>query len=86
MLEWSIGARSGDFGTGTLSTDSNQGLGSLIEISRGGKQPIELSGGETRTFLEDSDEITLRAWCEADGAVRIGLGECVGRVAPVLAG
>jgi fumarylacetoacetase len=68
-------------GTGTLSTDSDNGLGSLLEISRGGKQPIELPTGETRSFLEDGDEITLRAWCEADGAVRIGFGECVGRVA-----
>ena len=73
-------------GTGTLSTESEQGLGSLIEISRGGKQPVELPTGETRSFLEDGDEVTLRAWCEADGAVRIGFGECVGRVvaAPVL--
>ncbi|HEY8592636.1 MAG TPA: fumarylacetoacetase [Sphingomicrobium sp.] len=69
-------------GTGTLSTDSDQGLGSLLEISRGGKQPIELATGETRSFLEDGDEVTLRAWCEAEGAPRIGLGECVGRVEP----
>jgi fumarylacetoacetase len=67
-------------GTGTLSTDSEQGLGSLLEISRGGKQPVELPSGETRSFLEDGDEVTLRAWCEAEGAVRIGIGECVGRV------
>ena len=72
-------------GTGTLSTDSDEGLGSLLEISRGGKQPIELAGGETRSFLEDGDEVTLRAWCERDGAVRIGLGECVGRVQPTAA-
>lgn len=67
-------------GTGTLSNDSDQGLGSLLEISRGGKQPIELQSGEKRSFLEDGDEVTLRAWCEREGAVRIGLGECVGRV------
>ncbi len=67
-------------GTGTLSTDSDQGLGSLLEISRGGKQPVKLASGETRTFLEDGDEVTLRAWCEAEGAVRIGFGECVGQV------
>ena len=71
-------------GTGTLSTDSDQGLGSLLEISRGGQQPIALASGETRSFLEDGDEVTLRAWCEAKGAVRIGLGECVGRVGPAL--
>ena len=67
-------------GTGTLSTADDSGLGSLMEISRGGQQPLALEGGESRSFLEDGDEVTLRAWCEADGAVRIGLGECVGRV------
>jgi fumarylacetoacetase len=72
-------------GTGTLSTDTDEGLGSLLEISRSGKQPVELAGGEKRSFLEDGDEVTLRAWCERDGAVRIGLGECVGRVQPTVA-
>jgi len=66
-------------GTGTLSTPSDGGLGSLLEISRGGKEPVELETGERRTFLEDGDEIVLRAWCEGDG-VRIGFGECVGRI------
>ena len=66
-------------GTGTLSTDSAGGLGSLLEISQGGKQPIELASGEMRSFLEDGDEVTLKAWCEGDG-MRIGFGECVGRV------
>ncbi len=67
-------------GTGTLSSARDDGLGSLIEICQGGKRPIALPSGETRTFLEDGDEIALRAWCERDGAVRIGFGECVGRV------
>ncbi len=66
-------------GTGTLSTESAGGLGSLLEISHGGKQPVQLPSGETRTFLEDGDEVTLKAWCEGAG-VRIGFGECVGRV------
>jgi fumarylacetoacetase len=69
-------------GTGTLSTDAAGGLGSLLEISVGGKQPIELVTGEKRSFLEDGDEITLRAWCEAEAGVRIGFGDCVGRVEP----
>lgn len=68
-------------GTGTLSTDSISGMGSLLEISRGGKQPVLLASGEQRSFLDNGDEITLRAWCEGKGAVRIGFGECVGRVA-----
>ena len=67
-------------GTGTLSTDSAGGLGSLLEISNGGKQPVDLDSGERRSFLEDGDEIILRAWCEGEGAVRIGFGECVGRL------
>jgi fumarylacetoacetase len=67
-------------GTGTLSTDSAGGLGSLLEISQGGKQPVQLPSGETRSFLEDGDEVTMKAWCEGEGAVRIGFGDCVGRV------
>ena len=67
-------------GTGTLSTDSAGGLGSLLEISQGGKKPVDLPSGETRSFLEDGDEVTMKAWCEGEGAVRIGFGECVGRV------
>ena len=69
-------------GTGTLSTASDEGLGSLLEISRGGTEPVTLPSGETRSFLEDGDEITLRGWCEAEGSAHIGLGECVGRVVP----
>ena len=69
-------------GTGTLSTNDEGGLGSLLEISQGGKQPLNLASGEMRSFLEDGDEITLRAWCEGDGGPRIGFGECVGRVVP----
>ena len=71
-------------GTGTLSTETAAGLGSLLEISEGGKGPIELPSGETRSFLEDGDEVILRAWCEDEAAVSIGFGECVGRVSPAL--
>ena len=69
-------------GTGTLSTAEATGLGSLLEISQGGKSPIQLPNGESRSFLEDGDELTLSARCEADGAVPIGFGSCFGRVLP----
>jgi fumarylacetoacetase len=69
-------------GTGTLSTAEETGLGSLLEISRGGKAPIALPSGETRSFLEDGDALCLSARCEAQGAVPIGLGSCVGKVLP----
>jgi fumarylacetoacetase len=62
-------------GTGTLSTAEETGLGSLLEISQGGKRPIELPGGETRSFLEDGDDLTLLARCNADGAVGIRIRE-----------
>jgi fumarylacetoacetase len=69
-------------GTGTLSTAQATGLGSLLEISAGGKEPMELPGGEKRSFLEDGDELTLSARCMAEGAVPIGFGSCTGRVLP----
>ena len=69
-------------GTGTLSAAEDSGLGSLLEISRGGTQRVELPGSETRSFLEDGDELTLSARCQADGAVSIGFGSCIGRIEP----
>ena len=69
-------------GTGTLSTSEDTGLGSLLEISQGGKQPIALPTGEARSFLEDGDELTLSARCEAPDAVTIGFGNCTGRILP----
>tara|TARA_Y100001949_G_scaffold144660_1_gene127582 strand:- start:5372 stop:6673 length:1302 start_codon:yes stop_codon:yes gene_type:complete len=70
------------FGSGTLSGSSPESLGSLLEITAGGKQPLELSSGETRTFLEDGDEIILKARCRRDEQSSIGFGECRGRVMP----
>jgi len=69
-------------GTGTLSTDAATGLGSLLEISKGGKEPIELPDGEARSFLEDGDELILSARCSAANAVPIGFGSCTGRILP----
>lgn len=75
--------RPGDlFGSGTLSGPGPGQSGSLLELSQGGKQPIELPGGEKRCFLEDGDELTLRGACERPGAVRIGFGACSARVLP----
>ena len=75
--------RPGDlFGSGTLSGSTPDSLGSLLEITQGGKQALELPGGETRTFLEDGDEIVLKARCRRDGHAPIGFGDCRGRVQP----
>ncbi len=70
------------FGTGTLSAPSLDQAGALIELTTGGKQPLSLSGGEQRTFLEDGNLIIMRGWCEKAGAARIGFGECRGMVLP----
>jgi fumarylacetoacetase len=67
-------------GTGTLSGPEPSQGGSLLELSQGGKVPIALPGGERRTFLEDGDTLTLKAYCEAAGAVRIGLGSVSGTI------
>ncbi len=67
-------------GTGTLSVAEATGLGSLLEISQGGKAPLTLPNKEQRSFLDDGDELTLSARCTAPGAVPIGFGRCHGRV------
>lgn len=69
-------------GSGTMSGPLPDQAGSLLELCEGGKAPIELPGGETRTFLQDGDTLILRGYCERAGARRIGLGECVGTVLP----
>ena len=73
--------RAGDLlGTGTLSSEGRETFGSLLELSEGGKRPIELPGGETRTFLEDGDEIVMKAHAVREGYRTIGFGECRGRI------
>jgi fumarylacetoacetase len=75
--------RSGDLlGTGTLSGPTPEQGGSLLELSAGGKQPLLLSNGEQRSFLEDGDTVILRGFCQRPGWRRIGLGECRGTVLP----
>jgi len=75
--------RPGDlFGSGTISAPEPAGYAALVEITRGGQDAVTLPNGETRRFLEDGDEIILRARCQREGFVSIGFGECRGRVTP----
>lgn len=71
-------------GSGTLSGPCPQQSGSLLELSQGGLQPITLTNGETRCFLEDGDRITLRGRCESAGWRAIGFSECTAQVLPAL--
>jgi fumarylacetoacetase len=73
--------RPGDLlASGTISGPTRDALGSMLELSDGGKRPVELPGGETRAFLEDGDEVILRARCERPGRVAIGFGEAAGTI------
>jgi fumarylacetoacetase len=67
-------------GTGTISTPDSSGLGSLMELSQGGKVRVPLPCGEERTFLEDGDELILSAKAIREGFRTIGFGECSGIV------
>jgi fumarylacetoacetase len=69
-------------GTGTISSVTEDGLGSLLEQTKGGLQPVRLSTGEQRKYLEDGDEIILRAKAFREGYVSIGFGECRAMVIP----
>jgi fumarylacetoacetase len=75
--------QSGDLlGTGTLSGPAQGQEGSMLELNQGGKQAIELPWGETRLFLQDQDEVILRAQCRKSGYPTISLGSCSGTVLP----
>jgi len=73
--------RTGDlYGSGTVSGDGRDQRGSLLELSWGGAEPLELTDGSTRTFLEDGDELTITATAPGADGGRICLGEVTGRV------
>lgn len=75
--------RPGDlFASGTISGPTKNSRGCLLELTRRGAEPLTLPNGETRKFLEDGDEVVLRAYCERPGSVRIGFGECRGVILP----
>ena len=69
--------RPGDLmGSGTASGTKPGTYGSLQEVSQAGRETFELPTGETRTFLEDGDEVVMTAYCSGGGYGRIGFGEC----------
>ncbi|MBB2926354.1 fumarylacetoacetase [Paraburkholderia silvatlantica] len=78
--------RTGDLlGSGTISGADDAARACITELTNAGRDPLRLPNGETRTALEDGDEIVLTARATKAGAVSIGFGECRGRVAPALA-
>ncbi|MDI9636761.1 fumarylacetoacetase [Kamptonema cortianum] len=70
------------YASGTISGPEEGEFGSMLELSWRGSKPITLEEtGETRTFLEDGDIVTMTAYCQADG-YRIGFGACSGKLLP----
>ncbi len=67
-------------GSGTISGQTPDTCGSLMELTQGGKNPLALPGGESRTFLEDGDEVIARGGCASERHRRIGFGEAAGTV------
>jgi fumarylacetoacetase len=69
-------------GSGTISGPTPDSVGSLLELTQGGKASLELPSGEARTFIEDGDEVIERARCAREGYATVGFGEAAGRVLP----
>lgn len=76
--------RPGDlYGSGTVSGSEPGSYGSLTELTWGGRDPLEMADGSTRTFLLDGDTVAIRGWCENDdGEPRIGFGSATGTIQP----
>uniref|UniRef100_A0A3Q1B794 Fumarylacetoacetase n=1 Tax=Amphiprion ocellaris TaxID=80972 RepID=A0A3Q1B794_AMPOC len=76
--------RPGDLlASGTISGPDPESFGSMLELSWRGSKTIDLGGGQTRTFLNDGDEVTITGYCQGDG-YRVGFGPCRGTVLPAL--
>jgi fumarylacetoacetase len=75
--------RTGDlYASGTVSGPAPDQRGSLIELSWGGSEPIELADGTMRTFLEDGDMVSISATAPGPDGSRIAFGEVTGTVVP----
>jgi fumarylacetoacetase len=70
-------------GSGTISGPNKDERGSLLELSWGGKEPLTLPSGDTRSFIEDGDTLTLKGAAKGEGYT-IGFGDCTGTVLPAL--
>ena len=74
--------RSGDMmGSGTISGPTPASYGSMLELSWKGTKPLTLNDGSQRKFINDHDTVILRGYCQND-TVRIGFGDCSGKVLP----
>lgn len=70
--------------SGTVSGDSADSRGCLLELTWRGSRPLTLPSGEERKFLEDGDEVIMKGTLEAEGRPTIGFGECRGTILPAI--
>jgi fumarylacetoacetase len=70
--------------SGTISGPEKTNRGCLAELTWRGTEPVALPSGEQRRFLEDGDEVTLKAYAVRDGWPRVGFGACRGVITPAL--
>jgi len=68
-------------GSGTISGKTPNSMGSLLEQTKNGKEPVALADGSSRHFLEDGDEIIISGACGKEGGY-VGFGECRGAILP----
>ena len=67
--------------SGTISGDTKESRGSMLEITWRGAEPIILPNGEERRFINDGDTVIMSAYCEGEG-YRVGFGEVRGKILP----
>ena len=65
--------------SGTISGASEESRACMLELTWRGANPLKLSNGETRKWLEDGDRLTITGWCQGDD-YRVGFGEVSGRI------
>ncbi len=71
------------YASGTISGPTPDSYGSMLEITWQGKNPVKMPDGTERKFIQDGDTVVMKGYCEKDG-VRIGFGECSGKILPAL--
>jgi fumarylacetoacetase len=71
------------YASGTISGSDPKSFGSMLELTWRGQNPLQLSNGQERKFIDDNDTVTMKAWAEKDG-VRVGFGKVSGKIIPAI--
>lgn len=69
------------YASGTISGNEPNSFGSMMELTWRGANPLTMSDGSARKFINDYDTVFIKAWCEKNN-VRIGFGEVRNKILP----